>query len=56
MPASLWPQVKEHLLADLKTMQMGTTEDFRNFINAVIDEKLSTKYHPIFRRLKNQTR
>ncbi|MFM8486152.1 MAG: L-glutamate gamma-semialdehyde dehydrogenase [Bacteroidota bacterium] len=43
MPASLWPQVKEHLLADLKTMQMGTTEDFRNFINAVIDEKAFDK-------------
>ncbi len=43
MPASLWPQIKEHLLADLKTMQMGSTEDFRNFINAVIDEKAFDK-------------
>lgn len=43
MPASLWPQVKEYLLADLKTMQMGSTEDFRNFINAVIDEKAFDK-------------
>ena len=43
IPASLWPQVKEYLLADLKTMQMGTTEDFRNFVNAVIDEKAFDK-------------
>jgi len=43
IPASLWPQVKEYLLADLKTMQMGITEDFRNFVNAVIDEKAFDK-------------
>jgi 1-pyrroline-5-carboxylate dehydrogenase len=36
---SLWPQVKELLLADLATLKMGPTEDFSNFINAVIDEK-----------------
>ena len=27
------------MIADLKTMKMGPTEDFSNFINAVIDEK-----------------
>jgi 1-pyrroline-5-carboxylate dehydrogenase len=43
IPASLWPQVREYLVADLKTMQMGSTEDFRNFINAVIDEKAFDK-------------
>ena len=39
VPKSLWPKVKELLTADLKTMKMGPTEDFTNFINAVIDEK-----------------
>jgi 1-pyrroline-5-carboxylate dehydrogenase len=39
IPSNLWPQVKDYLLADLKTMKMGPTEDFTNFINAVIDEK-----------------
>lgn len=39
IPCNLWPQVKELLLADLKSFRMGGTEDFRNFINAVIDEK-----------------
>ncbi|HWZ21179.1 MAG TPA: aldehyde dehydrogenase family protein, partial [Cytophagaceae bacterium] len=34
-----WPQVKEFMLADLKTIKMGPVEDFTNFINAVIDEK-----------------
>jgi 1-pyrroline-5-carboxylate dehydrogenase len=39
IPSSLWPAVKERLIADLKSMKMGPTEDFSNFINAVIDEK-----------------
>jgi 1-pyrroline-5-carboxylate dehydrogenase len=39
IPKSLWPKVKELMIADLKTMKMGPTEDFTNFINAVIDEK-----------------
>jgi 1-pyrroline-5-carboxylate dehydrogenase len=43
IPSSLWPAVKEGLLADLKSMKMGGTEDFGNFINAVIDEKAFDK-------------
>jgi 1-pyrroline-5-carboxylate dehydrogenase len=39
IPSSLWGEVKEFLLADLKSFRMGTPEDFGNFINAVIDEK-----------------
>jgi 1-pyrroline-5-carboxylate dehydrogenase len=39
VPKSIWPKVKELMTADLKTMKMGPTEDFSNFINAVIDEK-----------------
>lgn len=43
IPKSLWKAVKDHLKADLKTMKMGTTEDFTNFINAVIDERAFQK-------------
>lgn len=39
IPSNLWPEVKDMVLADLKSMKMGPTEDFTNFINAVIDEK-----------------
>jgi 1-pyrroline-5-carboxylate dehydrogenase len=39
IPSNLWKEVKEFVLADLKDMKMGPTEDFTNFINAVIDEK-----------------
>ncbi len=39
VPSNLWKEVKGYLVTDLKTMKMGPTEDFTNFINAVIDEK-----------------
>ena len=39
IPQSLWPEVKAGLLADISSFSMGGTEDFGNFINAVIDEK-----------------
>jgi 1-pyrroline-5-carboxylate dehydrogenase len=38
IPSNLWPEIKKLVLADLKSMKMGGTEDFGNFINAVIDE------------------
>ncbi|RZK42766.1 MAG: L-glutamate gamma-semialdehyde dehydrogenase [Pedobacter sp.] len=36
---SVWPKIKELMIRDLATFKMGGTEDFSNFINAVIDEK-----------------
>jgi 1-pyrroline-5-carboxylate dehydrogenase len=39
IPSTIWPAVKEQVIADLKEITMGGTEDFSNFINAVIDEK-----------------
>ncbi len=39
IPSNLWDDVKKYVLDDLKTFKMGGTEDFENFINAVIDEK-----------------
>lgn len=39
IPSNLWDDVKKYLLEDLSSMKMGPTEDFTNFINAVIDEK-----------------
>jgi len=43
IPGNIWKEVKAYLLEDLKNMKMGTTEDFTNFINAVIDEKAFDK-------------
>lgn len=39
IPQSLWPRIKELIIRDLATFKMGGTEDFGNFINAVIDER-----------------
>ncbi|MCB0705194.1 MAG: L-glutamate gamma-semialdehyde dehydrogenase [Saprospiraceae bacterium] len=43
IPESLWPAVKEYMLADLESFKMGSPEDFGNFINAVIDERAFDK-------------
>ncbi len=43
IPQTLWNAVKPHLLAEMATLTMGPTEDFSNFINAVIDEKAFNK-------------
>lgn len=38
IPQSMWSAVKEQLVADVKSMKMGSPEDFSNFITAVIHE------------------
>jgi 1-pyrroline-5-carboxylate dehydrogenase len=39
IPSNMAEEVKTKLVAALKSMKMGSVEDFSNFINAVIDEK-----------------
>ena len=39
LPSSLAEEIKEKLVAEVKTMKMGIVDDFTNFVNAVIDEK-----------------
>ena len=43
IPKSLWAEVKEGILNDIKSFKIGPTEDFGNFFNAVIDEKAFDK-------------
>lgn len=43
IPSTLWPAVKEQIVADLKEIKIGGTEDFTNFVNAVIDERAFDK-------------
>lgn len=38
IPASLWPEVKKHLIAQASELKMGSPEDTSNFVNAVIHE------------------
>lgn len=39
IPSNIWEDVKKYLVEDLKSFKIGPTEDFENFVNAVIDEK-----------------
>jgi 1-pyrroline-5-carboxylate dehydrogenase len=55
IPSNLWEAVKEYLLTDLASMKMGGTEDFGNFINAVIDEKAFDKISAYIADAKSAT-
>ena len=39
IPSNMAAEVKKKLVEQVKTMKMGSVEDFTNFVNAVIDEK-----------------
>ncbi|MFO0671127.1 MAG: L-glutamate gamma-semialdehyde dehydrogenase [Polyangiaceae bacterium] len=39
VPASLWPALKERLVAHIKAIKLGDVADFRNFMGAVINER-----------------
>src|SRR5699024_2865610 len=43
IPKSLWSELKKGIEEDLASFKIGGTEDFSNFINAVIDEKAFDK-------------
>lgn len=38
IPSNIWDEVKAYMEADLSEIRTGGIEDFRNFVNAVIDE------------------
>ena len=38
IPKSIWPEVQERLVAQVRKIKMGDPTDFRNFMCAVIDE------------------
>ncbi len=39
VPKSLWPEVKDRIVAMIDSIKMGDVADFRNFMGAVIDRK-----------------
>ena len=43
IPQSIWPSVKSKLLKEMATIKVGPTEDFSNFVNAVIDKRAFDK-------------
>jgi 1-pyrroline-5-carboxylate dehydrogenase len=38
LPSSKWETIKEKLISQAQTIDVGPPEDFKNFVNAVIDE------------------
>jgi 1-pyrroline-5-carboxylate dehydrogenase len=53
LPSNIAPQIKEKLKATLESMNVGTVEDFSNFVNAVIDEKSFDKIKGYIDRAAN---
>jgi 1-pyrroline-5-carboxylate dehydrogenase len=56
LPSNLAGAIKEKLVAELKTMKMGSVEDFGNFINAVIEERAFDKIAQYIDKAKNDPR
>ena len=52
LPSNIAAQVKKKLIAEIKTMKMGSVEDFTCFINAVIDEKSFDKLEGYIKQVK----
>jgi 1-pyrroline-5-carboxylate dehydrogenase len=55
IPSNLWNDIKTKLVSEVKSMKMGPTEDFRNFINAVIDERAFDKISKYIDNAKNDS-
>jgi 1-pyrroline-5-carboxylate dehydrogenase len=55
LPKSLWSEIKEQLISDIKSMKIGSPEDFSNFITAVIDEKSFDKLSKYIDQAKKDT-
>lgn len=53
--SKLWPAIKDRLVKDMATFKMGGTENFENFINAVIDEKSFDKLASYIDAAKNDS-
>jgi 1-pyrroline-5-carboxylate dehydrogenase len=51
VPKSLWPRLKEQLVAHIKSLRMGDPTDFRMFMGAVIHERSYDRLHGWLTRL-----
>ncbi len=55
IPQSMWPELKNQLITDVKSMKMGSPEDFSNFITAVIHEASFDKLANFIDQAKKDT-
>lgn len=53
IPQSLWEETRGYLLGMISEMQMGDVTNFRNFINAVIDEGAFNKIMSYIEKARN---
>ena len=53
IPKSLWPKVKDRMLAEIATIKVGDVREFSNFVNAVIDERAFKKISGYIDHAKN---
>ncbi|MDB5202652.1 MAG: pruA [Ferruginibacter sp.] len=54
LPSNLAAEIKRKLVEQVKTMKMGTVEDFSNFVNAVIDEKSFDKLEGYLKNVRKR--
>ena len=54
IPSNMAVEVKKKLVETVKTMKMGTVENFTNFINAVIDEKSFDKLEGYIKNVRKR--
>jgi 1-pyrroline-5-carboxylate dehydrogenase len=52
IPDTLWPAVKERVVAMIEDIRMGDVADFRNFMGAVIDRRSFTRLRDHLERAK----
>jgi len=53
IPASLWERIEGRLIEQTNELKMGDVRDFRNFVNAVIDERSFKKISGYLDEAKN---
>ena len=53
IPASIWEMTKEHILRMISEIKTGDVTDFRNFMNAVIDEESYDRIISYFNKVKS---
>ena len=54
IPSNIAAEVKKKLIEEVKTMKMGTVENFTNFVNAVIDEKSFDKLEGYIKNVRKR--
>ncbi|MGI8582543.1 MAG: L-glutamate gamma-semialdehyde dehydrogenase [Chitinophagaceae bacterium] len=52
LPSNIAQQIKKKMVAEIKTMKMGSVEDFSCFVNAVIDEKSFDKLQGYLKQVR----